>query len=86
MAVDSNHIYWADSTRTPSAEPTSNGQNVNPSFIAVPSYPFDVAVDSAHIYWTNTTCSIGRADLDGQNVNNIFISLGGYSHRGSGRL
>jgi virginiamycin B lyase len=35
-----------------------------------------VAVDSGHIYWTNSevTGTIGRADLDGQNVNQNFIT------------
>jgi len=35
-------------------------------------------VDSNHIYWTNTNFeTIGRADLDGQNVNQNFIVLTG---------
>jgi len=48
---------------------------VNPSFITGASFPYEVAVDSRHIYWTNSGRStIGRADLDGQNVNQSFVT------------
>jgi virginiamycin B lyase len=35
-----------------------------------------VAVDSGHIYWPNGKINgtIGRADLNGQNVNQSFIT------------
>ena len=34
-----------------------------------------MAVDAGHVYWTNTQQgAIGRADLDGTNVNNTFIT------------
>ena len=37
-----------------------------------------VAVDSSHVYWTIIFYpgigAIGRADLDGQNMNNNFIT------------
>jgi len=49
---------------------------VNPSFITGGSIPAGVAVDSNHIYWANSyrINTIGRADLDGQNVNHSFIN------------
>ena len=31
-------------------------------------------MDSSHIYWTNSARTIGRADLNGQNVNQSFIT------------
>ena len=34
-----------------------------------------MAVDSGHIYWANTAGYIGRADLNGQNVNNTFVTI-----------
>jgi hypothetical protein len=30
-----------------------------------------------HIYWTNFTSTLGRADIDGQNPNQTFITTGG---------
>ena len=34
-----------------------------------------MAVDGSHVYWTNSsTGTIGRADLDGQNPNQSFIT------------
>ena len=31
-------------------------------------------VDGSHVYWTNYDNTVGRADLDGQNVNQSFIT------------
>ena len=50
---------------------------MNQSFITGASRPYWVAVDSRYIYWTNALSNtIGRADLDGQNVNQNFIVTG----------
>ena len=55
-------------------------QNINQSFINTNDVGFGVAVDSSHIYWTNTNYeTVGRADLDGQNVDQNFIVLTGQS-------
>ena len=42
----------------------------------VPTRPWGVAVDSGHIYWSNQDVggTIGRADLDGTNVDQNFIT------------
>src|SRR5438067_13842256 len=37
-----------------------------------------MAVDGSHVYWANFYGGIGRADLDGQNVNQSFIT--GYAN------
>ena len=50
---------------------------MNESFITGLREPLGVAVDSGHIYWANVPW-IGRADLDGQNVNKYFIYAPGY--------
>jgi hypothetical protein len=64
---------------------TINGDpaSVNNSFITGASFTSNpssaIAVDSSHIYWTNnpaikqTTGSIGRATLDGKNVQQSFV-------------
>lgn len=64
---------------------TVNGDpaSVNNSFITGASFTGNpssaIAVDSSHIYWTNnpaigqTTGSIGRATLDGKNIDQSFV-------------
>jgi DNA-binding beta-propeller fold protein YncE len=54
-----------------------DGQNVNNLFIfiTIGSSPEGVAVDGSHIYWANNGAgTIGRADLNGQNANQSFIT------------
>ena len=78
VAVDSGHIYWANSF-IPEGIGRANldGTGVNPSFIFSPNTPVGVAVDSGHIYWANAvSTTIGRANLDGTGVNESFISGG----------
>jgi sugar lactone lactonase YvrE len=46
-----------------------------PGFL--PQHAIGVAVDAAHVYWADpTTNAIGRADLNGENVDPSFISPG----------
>src|SRR5271166_5665798 len=67
-----------------------DGTGVNESFITGASDPCGIAVDNAHVYWTNQpvvvgqigggqqvefqTNTIGRANLDGSNPNQDFIT------------
>jgi hypothetical protein len=67
-----------------------DGTSVNQSFITGASNPCGIAVDNAHVYWTNQpirfvqiggveevefgTNTIGRANLDGSNPNQSFIT------------
>ncbi len=67
-----------------------DGTSVNESFITGASSPCGIAVDSAHVYWTNQpvvlvqvgggqgfkyeTNTIGRANLDGSNPNQSFVT------------
>jgi len=65
IAVDANHIYWAESSVSypPGTTPPSgsigranlDGTGVDDAFIPFPSgfAPFAVEVDAAHIYWFN---------------------------------
>ena len=48
---------------------------MNQNFITGCVNPSGVAIDGSHIYWGNVNSgTIGRADLDGQNVNQNFIT------------
>jgi hypothetical protein len=72
VAVDSNHIYW-----TPGIlESNLDGTNVQRLVPGVNGC--GVAVDSDHIYWVNPSNthqsgSIGRANLDGTNVDQTYV-------------
>ena len=74
VAVDSNHIYWANPNGS-IGRADLDGQAVDNTFISViGGLPTGVAVDSGHVFWTDEAVgSIGRADLDGQNVDDTFI-------------
>lgn len=75
LAVDSSHIYWANSFTNSVGRADLDGQNASPSFITGLAGPSGVAVDTGHIYWTNFfTDTIGRAHLDGQHANQSFIT------------
>lgn len=77
-------IYWQnDSTEIGRAN--LDGSNVDPEFIRFPTLPFsggngvtscgEVAVDANHVYWTdNWHETIGRANLDGSEVEGAFIT------------
>ena len=79
LAVDGNYIYWADLGYNRIGRADLDGQNVNLSFISLPSCgPRGVAVDRSHIYWTNSFLgTLGEADLDGQNMN-LNLVTGGF--------
>jgi streptogramin lyase len=74
LAIDSGHIYWADTNTGTIGRANLDGSNPNQSFITPANVPYGVAVDSGHVYWTNaSTGSIGRANLDGTHRNQNFI-------------
>jgi hypothetical protein len=79
VAVDSAHIYWANTFGAHESIGRANldGSEANQSFITGGNYPCGVAVDDSHIYWTNASGnSIGRANLNGTGVNQSFITVG----------
>jgi hypothetical protein len=51
-----------------------DGTGVDPAFITVDGFVCGVAVDSTHIYWTDLN-SVGRADLDGTNVQQDLFTI-----------
>jgi len=77
VAVDANHVYWADYAASTIGRANIDGTNVDPDFITAVDTPRGIAVDAGHIYWTNTLSaapdSIGRANIDGTNAVQNFI-------------
>lgn len=81
LAAAGNVLYWASfsgssvSRFDPSGSPTLTQGLVS---ITPTAFPYSVAVDSTYIYWANANelngqGSIGRARLDGTEVNPSFI-------------
>jgi hypothetical protein len=90
VAVDSNYIYWANSSAGTIGRANLNGQSVDQSFIGGQNSPWGVAVDSAaipapdrQIYWTNSAFpggTVGRAKLS--DPTNVDLSIPGFAPTG----
>ena len=85
VAVDGGYIYWANPTSQTIGRADLDGTDVDPTFITVAGYPSAVAVNGTHIYWTDADTAdlleqtpnsddIGRANLDGTDVDQTFIT------------
>jgi hypothetical protein len=79
VAVDRNHVYWPTGSPGAVARANRDGTGLDTSFIPDPSGGGScVAVDGAHVYWLSgtTDVAIGRANLDGSDVNQDFVTVG----------
>ncbi len=80
LAVDSQHIYWAERFNGTIGRANLDGSGVTSSFVTVDPGVAGVAVDSQHIYWAQDTSgtpaggSIGRASIDGTGADPTFIT------------
>ena len=75
VAVDSQHVYWANNAGNTIGRASLNGTGKNQSFITGANDSCGVAVDAAHVYWARLgNNTIGRANLDGTNKNQSFIT------------
>jgi hypothetical protein len=79
-AVDSTYVYWANSD---GASPSIGRVRVDGTappeinwISGLTTSPCGVAVDASHVYWAsgNSGSTVGRADLDGSNVNESFVT------------
>jgi hypothetical protein len=78
IAVDSQHVYWANGSPASIGRSNLDGSGVDPDFIVGASNPVDVAVDGEFIYWANFSAgTIGRSRLNGTGVDDAFIDVRG---------
>ncbi|MBV9321900.1 MAG: choice-of-anchor D domain-containing protein [Mycobacterium sp.] len=76
IAVDGQHVYWANFDANTIGRANLDGTGVDQNFITGAGHPIGVAVDRQHVYWVNSagTVGIGRANLGGGDVNQRFIT------------
>ncbi len=85
LAVNGTHIYWGSWSSRTLGRANLNGTGVNEDLITIPIVdgavitPCAVALDSTKVYWAYQTnrLNIGRANLDGTNVDLNFIAPSG---------
>lgn len=79
IAADRRYVYWSDNASTGAiSRATYDGRrskfrDLRRSFIRAGADCSDVAVSATHIYWTSGAHTIGRARLDGKEINRSFI-------------
>jgi hypothetical protein len=82
IALDSAHIYWADTQQRSIGRANLDGSGSEAMFIpnatgvGASTIPTGVALDGTYVYWTDGERYIGRATLEGQNVQPHFIDAG----------
>lgn len=84
VAVDGQHIYWANRSTASIGRANLDGTGVNVAFIAGAGgsnyLAGGLAVDSSHVFWTSFPTSVGgsgalgRANIDGSGANPSFLS------------
>ena len=85
MAVDGQHVYWANTDSDTIGRANLDGSGVDQSFITGANNPRGLGVDGEHLYWANFgplnpnpsiggVDTIGRANLDGSGVDQTFIT------------
>ena len=88
IAVDDAYVYWLESRvlgfQASIGRAKLDGSEVNRNFITgLDAYSgAGLAVDGQHIYWSTGYEGIGRADIDGQNVQNEYAPR----HPGGGSI
>jgi sugar lactone lactonase YvrE len=77
LASDSNYLYWSSYETAQIGRSNLDGSGPEFDFIDLPApsiYAGGVAVDSNYIYWTDYQTRIGRANLDGSEIDGNFIT------------
>jgi hypothetical protein len=76
VAIDGSHVYWADRESGTIGRADLDGGDPNAALIGGLEHPCAVAIDSSYLYWVDTR-GIGRAGLDGAQVEPGFVPIGG---------
>jgi virginiamycin B lyase len=79
VAVDEDHVYWADAANGRIGRANIDGTNPQPNFITgLVNGICGLAVDAEHIYWGSDALApngtVGRADIDGTDVSESFVT------------
>ncbi len=74
VAIDANHVYWANAANNSIGRADIGGGDVEEEFIAN-AHPAGVAVDANYVYWGKASPpeAIGRADIDGNHIQSAFV-------------
>jgi hypothetical protein len=79
VAVDSQHIYWANQVGGSIGRANLDGSDVDPNFITGALLPCGVALDGTRIWWANgetsvstQTGQVARANLDGSGASVLY--------------
>ncbi len=81
MAVDTTHVYRANSEGNTIGRARLDGSEVENSFISGARWPCGVAIEGGHIYWGNAGTAkastgrpaIGRANLEGTDADQAWV-------------
>lgn len=78
LALVGPHLFWVQSgPEGRIGRANLNGSESQPTFIVGGEFPASLVAHGGHLYWVNAPGtylrSVGRADLDGANVNETFI-------------
>jgi hypothetical protein len=85
IAVNGSYVYWADTQQQSIGRANLDGSGAEAAFIpnatgvGASTSPTDVALDGTYVYWTDGERYIGRATLEGQDVQPHFIDAGANS-------
>jgi hypothetical protein len=84
LAVADGHIYWSVWAGHSVGRANLDGHHVDESFITSPDYPLNLAVAGRYIYWQSengyfdtSEIRIGRANIDGGDIENELVNLTG---------
>ena len=65
-------VYWTNTSGGSIGRALLDGAGANQRFMTVAGFPEDIEVDAGYIYWTNASDAIGRANIGGSDVDQVF--------------
>ena len=76
VTVVDGYLYWTDFLGSKIGRATlgATATDVRDDFITLSGLPTGVTSDGVHLYWTDETDNLGRADLDGTDIDESFMT------------